>query len=118
MKTGKKDRQNNARCYYRAFFDGNCNSTSMVVERRKGRNPDADKCRLWAVPSSLAFSAAPVILAESTAGIEGCFMEMLSAIRDIPQKSYYEDDFLEWLKKEYMFTISYRDGLVFILSKV
>ncbi|MCC2253589.1 hypothetical protein LKD70_03910 [Ruminococcus sp. CLA-AA-H200] len=65
----------------------------------------------------MAFMDDPVVISESTFGIEGCFIEPLEAIKPCIQKTYFEDGFTEWLKREYGFEITYKDGLVFILEK-
>lgn len=117
MRTTKKERKENARRFYNIFMNSNCNKAAIVVKRMESSNPNIHRCQFIAVPSTLAFMEVPVVIAESVLGIEGCFIEMLNDIKGCVQKTYYEDGFNEWLKKEYGFEITYKDGLVFMLEK-
>lgn len=117
MRTTKKERRENAIKFYTTFMNGNCNKAAIVVQRYESSNPNISKCRFWTVPSSLGFMEGPMVIAESTFGIEGCFIELLESIKSCVQKTYHENGFNEWLKKEYQFEITYKDGLVFLLEK-
>lgn len=117
MRTTKKERRENARRFYNMFMNSNCNKAAIVVNRMESSNPNINRCQFIAVPSTLAFMKAPVVIAESVLGIEGCFIEMLNDIKGCIQKTYYEDGFNEWMKETYGFEITYRDGLVFMLEK-
>ncbi len=112
MKTTKKERNENARRFYRTFKEGGCNEAAIVAWRTGSR------CQFLAVPSYLAFGEEPLIIAESNSGIDGFFKEFLDAVDHKPViKSYFDDDFNNWLSKEYGFWIGYRDGFVFMLEK-
>lgn len=112
MRITKKERNENARRFYRTFMDSSCNEAAIVAWR------NGAKCQFLAVPSYLAFGEAPLIIAESNSGIDGCFKEFLDAVNHKPIiKSYFDDGFNNWLSKEYSFWIGYRDGFVFMLEK-
>ena len=119
MRTSKKERKENALKFYNMFMNSNCNKAAIVVSRTESKsNPYVIRCQFLAVPSTLAFMEKPVVIAESAIlGIEGCFIEFLQNIKEIPQKTYYEDGFNDWLKANFGFEITYRDGLVFMLEK-
>lgn len=120
MRISKKERKENARRFYNIFMNSNCTQAAIVVERTESKiNPNISRCQFLAVPSTLAFMEKPVIIAESNVlGIEGCFMELLDFIKPCKQrKTYYEDDFNEWLMETYGFEITYKDGFVFMLEK-
>lgn len=115
--TNKKERKENARRFYNNFMNSNCRYAAIVVKRNESSNPNINRCQFIAVPSTLAYMEAPVVIAESVFGIQGCFMELLKNIKPCPQKNYYEDGFNKWVVKEYKFRIMYKDGLVFMLEK-
>ena len=118
MRTNQKERAENARKFYSIFMDGNCDKAAIVVNRIESSNPNINRCQFVAVPSTLAFMEKPVVIAESVYGITGCFMEMLEYIKEVAvKKSYFDDGFNEWLKENYGFGITYRDGLVFMFKK-
>lgn len=119
MRISKKERKENAERFYKTFMNSNCNKAAIVVQKTESKtNPNINRCQFWAVPSTLAYMEAPIIIAESNVlGVEGCFIEFLESIKPCIQKTYYEDGFNEWLKKTYGFEITYKDGLVFMLEK-
>lgn len=117
MRTSKVERNENAKRFYNMFMNSNNSQAAIVVERSDSSNPNITRCKFWAVLSTLAFGEQPLVIAESTFGVDGCFRELLSSIKAIPQKSYFDYGFEEWLEKEYKFRISYKDGLVFMLAK-
>lgn len=116
-RTTKKERKENANLFYSTFMNSNCNQAAIVVERTESDNPNINKCKFIAVPSTLAFMETPVVIAESVFGMEGCFMEFLKNIKPCEQKTYFDDDFNDWLEETYKFRITYKDGLVFMLEK-
>lgn len=116
MRTTKAERKDNAISFYRNFMHGNYNKIAVVVERTESSNPCISRCRFIARVTPLAM-VAPLVIAESTMGVEGCFIELLSSIRSCPQKTYHEDGFDKWLKDTYGFSITYRDGLVFMFER-
>ena len=75
-KTTKKERKENANRFYNMFMNSNCNQAAIVVERTESSNPNINRCRFIAVPSTLAFMENPIVIAESVSGITGCFMEL------------------------------------------
>ena len=117
MRTSKVERAENARKFYNMFMNSNNSQAAIVVERSDSSNPNIARCKFLAVLSTLAFGEQPVVIAESISGVDGCFKEFLSSIKAIPQKSYFDYGFGEWLEKEYKFRISYKDGLVFMFTK-
>ncbi len=117
MRTSKKERKENALKFYNMFMNSSCNKAAIVVKRTNSSNPNINRCQFLAVPSTLAYMENPVVIAESTLGIDGCFIELLGFIKNCGQKTYYEDGFNEWLMKTYGFEITYKDGLVFMLEK-
>lgn len=117
MRISKKERKENALKWYNIFMNSNCNKSAIVVKRTDSSNPNICRCQFLTVPSTLAFMENPIVIAESTMGIQGCFMELLGSIKSVPQKTYYEDGFNEWILNAYGFEITYKDGLVFMLER-
>ncbi len=117
MRTSKKERKENALKFYNMFMNSSCNKAAIVVKRTNSSNPNINRCQFLTVPSTLAYMENPVVIAESTLGIEGCFMELLGFIKKCRQKTYYENGFNEWLMRTYGFEITYKDGFVFMLEK-
>lgn len=117
MRTTKKERQENALRFYQAFMNSNCKQAAIVVNRMDSSNPNINRCQFIAVPSTLAYMEKPVVIAESTFGIAGCFKELIKTINPCPQKDYYDDGFNEWLKNTFDMEITYKDGLVFMLER-
>lgn len=118
-RTTKKERKENANRFYNMFMNSNCNQAAIVVERAESSNPNINRCRFIAVPSTLAFMENPIVIAESVFGITGCFIELLNSIKSGmgAKKKYFEDGFNDWLEEIYKFRITYKDGLVFMLEK-
>ncbi len=112
-KTTKKERKDNARLFYQIFNNYEENRACIVVNRNK-----TCKTQFLAVPSNLNF-ANPVVIAEDiNLGIEGCWIEFIQNIMgNIQQKTYYEDGFKEWVNETLGFSITYFDGMVFIIEK-
>ena len=117
IRTNKSERKENARKFYNMFMNSNCKNAAVVVERSSSNNPNINRCRFIAVPSTIAFGENPVVIAESVLGIAGCFYDFLKDIKPVVQKPYFDDDFNEWLEKTYNFRITYKDGLVFMFEK-
>jgi hypothetical protein len=81
-------------------------------------NPNVNRVQLIGVIGTLAYGEAPVVLAESsTEGVNGCFREFLTSIKDCSQVEYFDDMFNDFLEEEYGFRITYRDGLIYMLEK-
>jgi len=117
MRTSKKQRKENAVKFYNMFMNSNCNKAAIVVNKLNSSNPHVNRCQFLAVLSTLAYMEEPVVIAESTLGIDGCFIEFLGFINPCPKKTYWEDGFNEWLKNTFNFEITYKDGLVFMFEK-
>lgn len=121
MRTPKKERKENALRFYNMFMNSSCNKSAIVVKRTNSSNPNINRCQFLTVPSTLAYMENPVVIAESTFGIDGCFREFLEFINNgyepMERKSYWDDGFNEWLNSIYGFEITYKDGLVFMLEK-
>ncbi len=59
----------------------------------------------------------PIVIAESTQGIQGCWMEYFKNIGyEGKQTEYYHDNFHDWIYKEFQYKITYKDGLVFMIT--
>lgn len=121
MRTSKKERKANALRFYNMFMNSNCNKAAIVVQRSESSNPNISRCQFLTVPSTLAYMENPIVIAESTLGIDGCFRELLDFLNNgyepLEKKSYYDDGFNEWLNGIYGFEITYKDGLVFMLER-
>ena len=50
-------------------------------------------------------------------GVEGCWIEFFKGILgNVPQKTYFEDGFKDWVEENAGFTISYYDGMAYIVE--
>lgn len=112
----KQERKENAVKFWNCFQNG-ADQMAVIVKRNESTtNPYVNRTQFVAVCS--LYKDIPVVIAESvTHGIEGCFMELLQNIRNIPQTTYFEDGFKDFLKKEYGLIITYNDGLVIMLER-
>ena len=117
MRTTKKERQKNARKIHYALMHCNYNKIAVVVNRTDSSNPNVSRCQFLAV-NPLSSINKPIILAESTSGITGCFIEFISSFYDGVQKEYFEVDFNNWLAKTLHFRITYDDGYIIMLERV
>lgn len=113
MRTSKKNREDNARLFYNFFMYGNMNKAAIVVRRIENNRGQDIKCQFL----TNVLSDKPIVIAESTSGIEGCFMELLESINPCPQITYFEDGFNDWLFKTFRFWIVYNDDLVIMLKR-
>jgi len=114
MRITKKERQENARQFYQSLQ--NNGEGAIVIERRESSsNPYINRTHFKAVCSVLRDT--PKVIAESPAlGAEGCFIEMLEAIKPGPQKCLHEIGFDAFLKAEYHLAITYDDGMVMMIE--
>lgn len=112
-RTSKKERKDNAINFYQLFNNYEENRACIVVNRNNN-----GRTQFLVVPGYLNF-ANPIVIAENAIlGIEGCWIEFIeSIIGKIQQKTYYEDGFKEWLTEITGFSITYYDGMVFIIEK-
>lgn len=87
---------------------------AIVVERTDSSNPNIVRSKFIACNTY----GTPVVIAESVDGIAGCFMEYFKNIGyKGKQVSYFDDGFEDWIKKEFGYTIEYKDGLVIMLNQ-
>lgn len=118
MRISKKEREQNAKQFYKELMNRGDGRAAIVVQRNGSTtNPNVNRVQFLAVVSSLSYGE-PVVIAESaTHGVEGCFIELFGFLKGGRQKTYYEDGFEEWVKNTYGFKIVYKDGFVFLLEK-
>ena len=116
MRTTKKEREENARRFYSVLRNGNYNNAAIVINRMNSSNPHISRCQFLAKINGTMFSE-PVVLAESNIGLEGCFIEFIGAFYKGPQKTYHEQDFGAWLRKELGLCLTYNDGYVIMLER-
>lgn len=115
-RTTKNERKLHAQAFWNCFQNGAIKQ-AIVVERNKSTtNPYIVRTQFKAVCSMLKDD--PVVIAESTThGIEGCFVELLTNIKNVPQTRYYDDGFKDFLSREYNLQVNYNDGLVIMLER-
>lgn len=106
MKISKLERRKNGIQFYYEFMRNEKKNAAVVIEK-EGR------CYRFIT----MLSGRPVIIAKSSMGVEGCFMEFLENIHPCPQKFFYEDEFEDWLEKIYKLKIVYKDELVILFEK-
>ena len=110
-RTTKKERTENARLFNTMLHDWK--SGAIVVECSDSTNPCISRTRFIAC----VVYGTPIVIAESTQGIEGCWIEYFKSIRyEGKQIGYWDDNFHDWIFKEFGYKITYKDGLVFMLS--
>lgn len=110
-RTTQKQRTENAK----AFNTMLCNwkEGAIVVERIESSNPNIVKTRFKVCVEY----GTPIIIAESTQGISGCFIEYFKSIGyKGKQTDYFDDNFYDWIYREFDYTIKYKDGMVFMIS--
>jgi hypothetical protein len=112
-RTTKKERTENARLFNTMLCSSYSNQGAIVVERNDSTNPCISRTRFIAC---VAYGA-PIVIAESTQGIQGCWMEYFKSIGyEGKQTEYYHDNFHDWIYKEFQYKITYKDGLVFMIT--
>ena len=115
QRTNKLERQKNAKSFYQNLqIKG---KLAVVIDRHESTsNPHVNRTQLLAVCDILQ-RGNPLVIAESTTlGLEGCFIELLQNIKDIPQLTLYENGFAAWLKRNYGFLVTYNDGFVMLFE--
>lgn len=111
MRTNQKERIENAKVYNTILCQHH--KGAIVVEKRNSSNPNIVRTRFWVCNTY----GTPVVIAESVSGIGGCFMEYFKNIGyKGKQVEYVDHGFVDWIYKEFGYTIDYKDGLVFMLS--
>lgn len=110
QRTTKKERQENARQFYQALQE--TGKGAVIIERKApASTPYVTRTQFKAVCSVL--NDDPKVIAEDAAlGKEGCFYELLNAIKSIPQTTLFESGFKEFLQEKYGIAIPYDDGTV------
>lgn len=108
-RTRKEDRKANA-----IMFSQTCNNFSgkfMAIHVRREKN----RCQFVYYPSN--FSGGLVIAESSGLGVGGCWIELVSFIRGgIPQITFHEEGFYEWLSTVMKMKCVYHDPAVFIFD--
>ena len=114
QRTNKEERKANARYFYQSLQTNR--RMAVVIDRHDSTsNPYVNRTQLLAVAGTM--KGTPVVIAESSSlGVEGCFIELLQNIKDIPQTTMYENGFATWLKKNYGIVVTYNDGFVMIFE--
>lgn len=118
MRISKKERNINAKNFYVSFMNKKEPRCVIVVQKDEPskNNPYIQRTQfLVSVDEQLK----PLVIAESsTHGVEGCFIEFFSAILGgVPQKTYYEPGFKDWVKEKTGLDVTYYDGQAFIIEK-
>lgn len=106
MTNKKPERRKHALQFYNEFMRSEKKKIAVVIEK------EARCCKFITI-----IAGTPTVIAKSSIGIEGCFMELLENIYSCPQKTYHETGFHEWLEKIYRLRIVYEDELVILFEK-
>lgn len=110
-RTTKSERAENARLFNTMICQNHV--AAIVVERSDSDNPNLIRTRFKAC---INYGEA-VVIAESTLGISGCFIEYFRSIGyNGKQIDYWEDGFCDWIHKEFQYKITYKDGIVIMLE--
>lgn len=110
-RTTKNERAENARLFNTMLCAQK--SGAIVVERSDSANPNLVRTRFKVCVTY----GTPIVIAESTQGIAGCWIEYFQNIRyKGRQIDYWEDGFNDWIYKEFSYKIAYKDGMVFMLT--
>lgn len=110
-RTTKNERAENARLFNAMLRDWK--SGAIVVERSDSTNPNLVRTRF----KVCVVYGTPIVIAESTQGIAGCWIEYFKSIRyEGRQIDFWDDGFNDWINKEFGYKITYKDGMVFMLT--
>lgn len=110
-RTTKKERTENARLFNTMLHGWK--SGAIVVERSNSTNSNLIRTRFKAC----VVYGTPIVIAESTEGISGCWMEYFKSIGyKGKQIDYFDGGFKDWICKEFDYKITYKDGMVFMLT--
>lgn len=121
MKTNAKKRKSNARQWYSLLMNSYNSKSAVVIQRYKSSNPNINRVQLLARNTV----GTPVVISESIEGLTGCLCELLQNIKKLDTvktyyekvKTYYENDFNNWLLRNYNIYITYNDGLVLMFER-
>lgn len=125
-RTTKKERKQNAICFYENFKKYSPNKVAVVVKRNPSTtNPYVRRTQFLTLPvcngKSQYPNCEPVVIAESsTHGLEGCYMEFIEFVYGGRQDIlYYEDRtrFFQWFYKTLGIKITYDDNFVIMFEK-
>lgn len=113
MRINAKERKNNARQWYSLLMGSYNNKSAVVVKRYESFNPNVFRVQLLACNTL----GTPVVIAESD-GISGCLHELFQNIEKTDVvRTYYENDFNDWLYDNYKLYLTYNDGLVLMFER-
>lgn len=108
MRINAKERKRNARQWYQLLTNGS-NTTAAVAVKRNIFRVQLLACNTLNTP---------VVIAESVDGVSGCLYELFQNIKKASEISIYpEDDFADWLYKNYQLRMTYNDGLVLMFER-
>ena len=114
MRVNAKERKSNARQWYSLLINRYNSKSAVVVQRYESSNPNINRVQLLACN----IIGTPVVIAESTDGLTGCFYELLQNIRQLDViRTYHENDFNEWLLENYNLCLTYNDGMVLMFER-
>lgn len=110
MRSNMKERKNNAKQWYSLLINSYNSKSAVVVRRYESSN----RIQLLACNAM----GTPVVIAESVDGITGCFYELFQNIKKLNViKTYYENDFNDWLLENYNIYLTYNDGMVLLFER-
>ena len=121
MRTNAKKRKSNARQWYSLLMNSYNSKSAVVIQRYKSSNPNINRVQLLARNTV----GTPVVISESIEGLTGCLCELLQNIKKLDTvktyyekvKTYYENDFSNWLLRNYNICITYNDGMVLMFER-
>lgn len=121
MRTNAKERKSNARQWYSLLINSYNSKSAVVVQRYESLNPNISRVQLLACNTV----GTPVVISESIEGLTGCLCELLQNIKKLDTvktyyekvKTYYENDFNDWLSENYNICITYNDGMVLMIER-
>ncbi len=108
-RTTKEERKKNAKWFYEKLSK---EKKICVVIYKEPSNSNSVKllCKLCDYMTPRVIAASPNL------GIEGCFIELSTALNCCESVGYYEPGFADWIKEKFQMEITYNDGLVMIFE--
>lgn len=114
MRSNIKERKDNAKQWYSLLINSYNSKSAVVVRRYESSNPNINRVQLL----TCNVIGTPVVIAESVDGITGCFYELFQNIKKSNViKTYYENDFNDWLLENYNIYLTYNDGMVLLFER-
>ena len=114
MRTNAKERKSNARQWYSLLINSYNSKSAVVVQRYESSNPNISRVQLLACNTI----GTPIVISESIDGLTGCLCELLQNIKKLDTvRTYYENDFNDWLSENYNICITYNDGMVLMIER-